>query len=75
MNTIIAQIQKRGSSLGVVIPEKVVAQNGLKVGDTITFLLLKKTNIFKESFGQLRHLTKSTDQIMKEIDEESWGET
>ena len=72
MEAVETQIREWGGSLGVVIPRKLVEQNKLKIGDTVDFLLLKKTNVLKETFGQLPHWKKSTDQIMKEIDEEGW---
>lgn len=72
MEAVEAQVREWGGSLGVVIPRLVAEKNQLKVGDKIEVLLLKKSNVLQETFGQLRHWKRSTEQIMKEVDEELW---
>lgn len=62
-----------GRSVGVVIPKKTVAQEGLKPGETVKILIVKKTNAMKKTFGVAR-LKRSTEEILKEIDEEGWNE-
>lgn len=74
MDAIEAQIQDWGDSLGVAISPQIAEKNQLKVGDTVELLLIKKSNVIAESFGQLKDWKKPTDQIMKEIDQELWGE-
>jgi len=74
MNTIAAQIEEWGDSLGVAITPQMAEENKLKVGDKVEMLLIKKSNVIAESFGQLKNWKKPTDQIMKEIDQELWGE-
>lgn len=74
MNTIVAQIEEWGDSLGVAITPQMAEENKLKIGDKVEMLLLKKSNIIAESFGQLKDWKKPTDQIMKEIDQELWRE-
>ena len=60
-----------GRSLGIVIPKNMVSSEKLKEGDTVALLLVKKTNALKKTFGT-RQFKKSTDEILKEIDEEGW---
>lgn len=44
----------------------------LNSGDKIELLLIKKNKLIKEVFGKLK-LKRSTDEILKEIDEEGWN--
>ncbi len=74
MNTIAAQIQDWGDSLGVAISPQMAEKNKLKAGDKVEMLLLKKSKVIADSFGELKDWKKPTDQIMKEIDQELWGE-
>ncbi len=71
MAEIESKLQKWGNSFGVVIPKKVVAENKLKEGDEIEIIMIKKEkrNILRESFGTVK-FKKSTEQMMKETDEE-----
>lgn len=71
MQTVETQVREWGSSLGVVIPKEIAFHDKLKAGDTVRLLLIKKTNVFKELFGKVK-LKRSTDEILKEIDEEGW---
>lgn len=73
MGVVESQVREWGSSLGIVIPRKIVEENKLKAGDKVDVLLLKKNSVLRESFGQLRHWKKSTAQIMKELDKELWS--
>ncbi len=66
-----AQVKEWGNSLGIVIPKETVIQDDLKAGDTLELVFIKKTNVLREVFGKLK-LKRSTDQILKEIDEEGW---
>ena len=71
MAEIKSKLQKWGNSFGVVIPKKVVAENKLKEGDEIEIIFNKKEkgNVLRESFGTVK-FKKSTEQMMKETDEE-----
>jgi len=71
MGTAEAQIREWGGSLGLVIPNELVLQDQLKAGDTVEFILLKRGSVVREVFGKLK-LKRSTDEILKEIDEEGW---
>ncbi len=72
METAEAQVREWGGSLGLVIPNEVVLHDQLKAGDTVGFILLKKESVVREVFGKLK-LKRSTDEILKEIDEEGWN--
>jgi len=68
-----SQLREWGRSIGVVIPKDAVVSEHLEAGDTVELILLKKTNALKETFGTLK-FKKTTDEILKEIKEESWDE-
>lgn len=68
-----SQIRVWGRSLGIVIPKDAVIKERMKSGDVIKLLIKKKVNPLKETFGTLK-FKKSTDEILKEIDEEGWND-
>ena len=73
MQQIITELKGWGRSAGVIIPKEVRVQERLKVGDSIGLLIMKKNNVLKESFGKLKP-KRSTEAILKEIDEEGWND-
>jgi len=68
-----SELREWGRSIGVIIPKDLVVHEKLKAGDTVKLLVLKKTNALKRTFGKLK-LKRTTDEILKEIDEEGWNE-
>ncbi len=70
------KIRKWGNSFGIIVPQKVVEDSGVKEGEELSVFLRKKSesNVIKETFGILKNWKKPTDKIMKEIDEELWAE-
>tara|TARA_Y100000310_G_C20005370_1_gene500420 strand:- start:66 stop:290 length:225 start_codon:yes stop_codon:yes gene_type:complete len=64
-----AKIRKWGNSLGIVIPIQEAEKENIKVGEEVTALLTKKDNILRETFGKEK-FSKSTEQMMKEMDED-----
>ena len=68
-----AKVRKWGRSFGVVIPKDKIKQEGIKDNETITLLITKRTNVLRETFGTMK-FKKSTDEMMREIDKELWGE-
>lgn len=63
------KIRRWGNSFGIVVPLKKVSQENIKEGDEVVILMNKKEgNVLRETFGTLK-FKKSTDKIMKEIDE------
>ena len=68
-----AKVRKWGRSFGVVIPKEKIKEEGIKENETIKLLIAKRTNVLKETFGTLK-FKKSTDEMMRELDRELWGE-
>lgn len=68
-----SKLKKWGNSFGVVIPKEAVKEGGLRPNQTVEILLFKKTTALKDTFGTFK-FKKSTDEIMREIDEELWHE-
>ncbi len=68
-----AKVRKWGRSFGVVIPKDKVKEEGIKENETIKLLIAKKTNVLKETFGTFK-FKKSTQEMLDEIDRESWDE-
>ncbi len=74
MITVKTKTRKWGNSIGIVIPKDAAERENLMQGEEVELLLLRKSNVLRESFGLLKgKLTKSTDEILKEIDRELWG--
>ena len=67
-------VREWGRSLGLVIPKDVAKKDKLKAGDKVKVIIVRKTNIFAETFGKLKQWKKPTEQIMNEIDQDFWGE-
>ena len=63
------------SSLAFIIPKEIVIGKKLKANQEIKVLLEEDSNVLKETFGILKgKLTKSTGDLMNEIDSDLWGE-
>ena len=64
------KMRRWGNSFGVVIPQKAVEDEKIKVGDEITVLMKKERgNILRETFGAHK-FSKSVKKLMKEMDKE-----
>ena len=63
-----------GNSVGVILPKEILKEEGLSINDEVEVILRKKSNPLKDVFGKLREFkaksTKSTEDILKEIDRE-----
>lgn len=68
-----SQAREWGNSIGIVIPKEIAANEKIKPGDKVKIILLKKTNALKETFGTVQ-LKRTTEDILKEVDEEAWNE-
>lgn len=65
-----SRLRKWGNSLGVVVPQKVIENENAREGDeVILFLKTDSENLLRKMFGSFK-FKKSTDELMKEIDEE-----
>ncbi len=73
MQELQAEVREWGRSMGIVIPREAVLQEKIKAGDTIKIIFLRKDSPLKKLFGRVK-LKRSTEEILKEIDEECWNE-
>ena len=81
MEHITARVKKWGTSLGIILPKKVVRnekiKEGLKVEISIqpeNILTVEELMRFARKHQFTKQLKKSTTQIMKDIDDELWPE-
>ncbi len=69
-----AKLKAWGNSIGVVLPKEALKEEGLAINDEVEVILTKKPNSLKDAFGKLKDFKaksdKSTEQLLKEIDEE-----
>ena len=69
-----ARLKAWGNSIGVVIPKEMLQHEKLSVNDEVEIIIKKKANPLREAFGRLKgvkaRLNKTTDELLKEIDEE-----
>ena len=68
-----SKLRKWGRSFGVVIPKDKVKEEGIKENETIKLLIIKKTNVLKETFGTMK-FKRTTQEILDESDREDWDE-
>lgn len=73
MVEIVAQVRKWGRSLGVIIPKEAREKANLKEGKKVKIIIQENTNPIRATFGILK-MKRPTEQILKEVDEESWDE-
>ena len=73
MRAVQAQVREWGRSLGVIIPRETVVDEHIKAGDTLNLLIGRDEDVVSTMFGKAK-MKRSTDEILKEIDEEAWNE-
>ena len=63
-----------GNSVGVILPKEQLQEEDISIDDEVEVIVRKKSNPLKDTFGKLREFKaksgKSTDEILKEVDEE-----
>ena len=63
-----------GNSVGIILRKDALKEEGLSVNDEVEVVIKKKSNPLIDAFGKLQGFKpkskKSTDQLLKEIDEE-----
>ncbi|MEK6947962.1 MAG: AbrB/MazE/SpoVT family DNA-binding domain-containing protein [Nanoarchaeota archaeon] len=70
-----AKIKKWGNSYGIVIPKETMDSENLKENEEVEFMIVKPTNVLRETFGMLKgKLKKPTAQMMREMDRELYPE-
>lgn len=67
METIV-KARKIGGSIGVLIPKQVIDKEGISAEDTLKIKVERNDNL-NSLWGKFKDIKKSTDQIMREIDE------
>ncbi|MDO8508050.1 MAG: AbrB/MazE/SpoVT family DNA-binding domain-containing protein [Nanoarchaeota archaeon] len=67
MVKIAAKVRKWGNSFGIIIPQEVIKRKGIREGEEIDAIVLKKSNVLRETFGTVK-FKKSTEQMMRETD-------
>ena len=68
-----SKLKRWGRSFGIVVPMDKIREENLSERDKLKILITKKKNPLKEHFGSFK-FTKSTKEILKEGDNENWGE-
>jgi len=69
-----SKLQKWGNSFGIVVPVKIVRENGIKEGEEINALILPKEKInLRKIFGSHK-FSKSVKQVMEETDRELYND-
>ena len=64
----VVKAKKIGGSIAVLIPKKIVNEERISADDTLKIKVERSDNL-NWLWGRFRGIKKSTDQIMKEIDE------
>lgn len=67
------RLKKWGRSFGIVVPMEKIRENDIKENETIEIKITKQKNPLKRHFGSFK-FKKSTEQLLKESDEEAWDE-
>ena len=63
-----AKAKQIGGSIGILIPKEIVEKERIHVNDTLK-IEIEKTDDLSWLWGRGKDIKKSTDEIMKEIDE------
>lgn len=70
-----AKLKRWGRSFGIIVPMEKVREAGLREEENLKVRIMKEENPFLKNFGILKgKLKKSTEQLLKESDEEGWDE-
>jgi len=68
-----SQLKRWGRSFGIVVPMEKIKKAGLGENETVEIIITKQENPLKKHFGSFK-FKKSTDEMLKEVDEEGWDE-
>ena len=63
------KIRKWGNSYGIIIPIEVLRRKNISEGEDIDAIIIKKSNVLRESFGTHK-FSKPINKLMKEMDRE-----
>ena len=73
MTVIKTEVKKWGNSMAVVIPKEAVKLEHLKENQKVTLIIVKESNVLKETFGTFK-FKKSAQQMKDEIRKELYNE-
>ena len=76
MQDINLRLRKVGNSLGIVVPSEIIMRENLRDGDELIITVRNKKNstvedMLNEARKQKLKFKKTTEQLLKEIDEDS----
>ncbi len=60
------KVKKWGNSFGLLIPNEIVKRERLRDGQKVNFIILKKYDVLKKTFGTLK-LKKSSQKIKDDL--------
>ncbi len=69
MTELTTKVRKWGNSFGIIIPVEVLRRKGIKEGEEIDAILIKKGDVLRETFGTHK-FSKPIKKMMKEMDKE-----
>lgn len=69
MTELTSKIRKWGNSYGIIITGDVLKRQGFKEGEEVDAILVKKSNVLRETFGTHK-FSKPIKKLMKEVDKE-----
>ena len=61
-----AEVRKWGNSLGVIIPKETVEKEHIKEKEKIRFLIVRDSNVLRETFGMVKGKWKKSAQNIKD---------
>ena len=61
-----AEVRKWGNSLGVIIPKETIEKEHIKEKEKIKFLIVRDSNVLRETFGMVKGKWKKSAQNIKD---------
>ncbi|MCH8003157.1 MAG: AbrB/MazE/SpoVT family DNA-binding domain-containing protein [Nanoarchaeota archaeon] len=61
-----AKVRKWGNSLGLIIPKETVEKEHIKEKEKLKFLIIRDSNVLKETFGMVKGKWKKSAQQIKD---------
>jgi len=61
-----AKVRKWGNSLGLIIPKETVEKEHIKEKEKLRFLIIRDSNVLKETFGMVKGKWKKSAQQFKD---------
>lgn len=61
-----ARVRKWGNSLGLIIPKETVEKEHIKEKEKLRFLIIRDSNVLKETFGMVKGKWKKSAQQFKD---------